>query len=138
MVYTFLKRAVEKYGRPVTTSEVEDVAREILPMCVDHVVHHLVELHAKGLVEKRWDGERGAFVWSPRMECTVEELAEKYPELYIDSLYYHAVREALGQPVSIEEVMEILYRISGGSSKRLSIAEVKRRLKEKRRTALIP
>jgi hypothetical protein len=111
MVYTFLKNAVEKHGRPVTTSEVENVARETLPMCANHVVHHLVELHAKGLVERRWDSERRSFVWNPAGEYTIEELAEKHPELYTDSIYYHAVREALGRSVTMEDVINILYRI---------------------------
>jgi len=65
MIYTFLKNAMKKHGRPVTTAEIEDYARETLPMCADHVVHHIVELERKGIVTKRFDKERKGYVWQP-------------------------------------------------------------------------
>ncbi|RJS85498.1 hypothetical protein CW702_01030 [Candidatus Bathyarchaeota archaeon] len=130
MVYMFLKNAIEKYGRPVTTSEVEDVAKNILPMCADHVVHHLVELYSKGIISREWDQEKRTFVWRIVEDRPVEELAEKYPDLYLDSLYYHTVREALGRKVTMNDVIKILYRISKGSARRPTIKEIKSRLEE--------
>ncbi len=128
MVYMFLKNALEKYGRPVTTSEVEEIARNTLPMCADHVVHHLVELYSKGLIERGWDDERKTFVWSIVEDRPIEELAEKYPDLYMNSLYYHTVREALGREITMNQVIKILYKISKGSSRRPSITEIKQKL----------
>ena len=129
MVYTFLVKAIEKYGRPVTTSEVQEIAREELPMCVDHVIQHLVELDRKGIIKKRWDDRLKSFVWIIPRKYTIDELIEKFPELYSSSLYYHLVRETLGN-VTMEEAMKILYKISRGSSKRLSLSEIRNRLKE--------
>lgn len=134
MVYTFLKDAIEKHGRPVTTSEVEDYARETLPMCLDHVAHHLVELDRKGLATKRWDEDRKGFVWQITKDYSLKELIEKFPELYGHSIYYHAVAETLGEKIDMEKAMRMLYEISGGSEKRPSVSEIKRKVKEKLQT----
>ncbi|MEA2090141.1 MAG: hypothetical protein U9O89_05225 [Thermoproteota archaeon] len=130
MIYTFLQKAIKKYGRPVTTSEIEDLARETLPMCVDHVSHHLVELERKGIVKKQFNKERKGYVWQPTKEYTIKELMDKFPELYTHSLYFYTVVEALEKKVKMEEAMQILYEISGGSEKRPSLSEIKRRLEE--------
>lgn len=129
MVYTFLQNAIKKHGRPVTTTEVEEYARENLPMCVDHVVHHLVQLERKGLVTKGFDKERGGYVWQPKRDYTIQELVDKFPELYKHSLYFYTVAEALGERIDMEEAMKILYEISGGSEKKPTVSEIKKRLK---------
>lgn len=130
MVYTFLKKAIKTYGRPVTTSEIEDIARETLPMCVDHVSHHLVELERKGIIKKHLDKERKGYVWQPTKKYTIEELMESFPELYKHSLYFYTVAEALEKKVDMEKAMQILYEISGGSEKKPSLSEIRRRLEK--------
>jgi predicted transcriptional regulator len=130
MIYTFLQKAIKKRGRPVTTSEIEDLARETLPMCVDHVAHHLVELERKGIVKKNFDIEKKGYVWQPKKEYTIKGLMEEFPELYGHSLYFYTVMEALEKKVDMEEAMQILYEISGGSEKRPNLSEIKRRLEE--------
>ncbi len=129
MIYTFLQNAIKKHGRPVTTAEIEDYARETLPMCADHVVHHIVELERKGIVTKRFDKERRGYVWQPTRDYTIQEIMDKFPELYKHSLYFHTVVEAVGERIDMEEAMRILYEISGGSEKRPTISEIKKRLK---------
>lgn len=130
MIYTFLQKAIKKRGRPVTTSEIEDLARETLPMCADHVSHHLVELERKNIVKKQFNKKRKGYVWQPTKEYTIEELMDVFPELYTHSLYFHTVVEVLEKKVDMEEAMQILYEISGGSEKRPSLSEIKRRLEE--------
>jgi len=129
MIYTFLQNAIKKHGRPVTTAEIEAYARDTLPMCADHVVHHIVELERKGIVTRRFDKERKGYAWQPTKDYTIQEIMDKFPELYKHSLYYHAVAEALGERISMEEAMQILYEISGGTENKPTISEIKKRLK---------
>jgi hypothetical protein len=129
MIYTFLQNAIKKHGRPVTTAELEEYARETLPMCADHVVHHTVELERKGIVVKRFDKERKGYVWQPTRDYTIQEIMDRFPELYKHSLYYHTVAEALGERISMEEAMRVLYEISGGAEKKPTISEIKKKLK---------
>jgi hypothetical protein len=37
IVHEFVKGAMKRYGRPTTTDEVINYAKDVLPMCVDHV-----------------------------------------------------------------------------------------------------
>ena len=134
MIYTFLQNAIRKHGRPVTTAEIEDHARKTLPMCADHVVHHIVELERKGIVVKRFNKERKGYVWQPTRHYTIQEIMDRFPELYKHSLYYHTVAEALGERIGMEEAMQILYEISGGSEKKPAISEIKKRLKIRKRS----
>lgn len=132
MIYTFLQNAIKKHGRPVTTAEIEAYARETLPMCADHVVHHIVELERKGIVTKRFDKERKGYIWQPTRDYTIQEIIDEFPQLYRHSLYYHTVAEALGERISMEAAMQILYEISGGSEKKPTIGDIKKRLKTRK------
>ena len=49
MVYEFAKGAMKRYDRPVTTGEVINHTKDGLPMCVDHVAHHLLKTHPVAL-----------------------------------------------------------------------------------------
>jgi hypothetical protein len=49
MVYEFAKGAMETYNRPVTTDGVINHTKDGLPMCVDNVAHHLLEIHPVAL-----------------------------------------------------------------------------------------
>jgi len=133
MVYSFLKGAIEEKGRPVTTKEIEDYARKVLPMCADHVLSHMVILESKGIVKRKIDPEMGGFVWWIPEEYTVEELKKMHPDLYRSSHYYRGVVEVLGDKAGdMRNVMRILFEISGGSEKRPSLEVVKRKLEEMR------
>jgi len=137
MIYRLLRDAVEKFGRAVTTQELINYTKSVIPMCADHVPHHLPLLHRYGLVEKRLDKEKRAIYWEPTKPYRTEtELAEKYPELLLESLYYHAVSEEVtGKPIPLNYVIELLYEISGGSEKRPTLLFIKRllqRVKERR------
>ncbi len=137
MIYKLLVEAVRRYGRPVTTRELIDYVRERIPMCADHVPHHLPALARYGLVEKRLDKGRRAYVWSPRPPIRSEvELAREYPELLLESMYYHAVSQELaGRPISLDVVIELLYVISGGREERVPVPFVRgvlRKLKDRR------
>lgn len=95
MVYEFVKGAMKRYSRPVTTDEVINYTKDVLPMCVDHVAHHLVEIYRKGLVKGKLDPERKGYVWWIEKPESVEVLAQKYPELFLESVYYHRVSKVL-------------------------------------------
>ena len=137
MIYRLLCEAVEAYGRPVTTRELIEYVKKRIPMCADHVPDHLPLLFRYGLVERRLDEEKKAYVWAPVEPCkTSVELAKEYPELYVESMYYHAVsKEVAGQPIPLDLVIELLYEISGGREERPRISYVRdvlKRFKEKR------
>jgi len=137
MIYRLLCEAVEAYGRPVTTRELIEYVKKRIPMCADHVPDHLPLLFRYGLVERRLDEEKRAYVWSPvEPRKSDVELAKEYPELYVESMYYHAVsKEVAGQPIPLDLVIELLYEISGGREERPKVSYVKevlRRFKEKR------
>ena len=137
MIYKLLAEAVEAYGRPVTTRELVEYVRKRIPMCVDHVPDHLPLLYRYGLVERRLDTELKAYVWAPVEPVRSEiELAREYPELFVESMYYHAVsKEVAGQPISLDLVIELLYEISGGREERPKVSyvrEVLRKFKERR------
>jgi len=137
MIYRLLCEAVEAYGRPVTTRELIEYVRKRIPMCADHVPDHLPLLFRYGLVERHLDEEKKAYVWAPREPRKSDvELAREYPELYVESMYYHAVsKEVAGQPIPLDLVIELLYEISGGREERPRVSFVKdvlRRFKERR------
>lgn len=137
MIYKLLVEAVQAYGRPVTTRELIEYVRKRIPMCADHVPDHLPLLYRYGLVERRLDMARKAYVWEPKKPYKSEvELAREYPELFVESMYYHAVsQEVAGQPISLDLVIELLYEISGGQEKRPPVSFVRkvlRRFKERR------
>jgi len=128
MIYEFVKGATRKLGRAPTTREIEEYALEVLPMCADHVQDHIVLLERKGLVRRRFDPERKAFVWElvPPIR-TAQQLAEEFPELYLESMYYHAVSERLaGKPLPMEPVIKVLYEISKGERKRIPVSVIHR------------
>jgi len=131
MIYKLLVEAVEAHGRPVTTRELIDYVRKRIPMCADHVPDHLPLLYRYGLVERRLDMGKKVYVWEPKRPYKSEvELAREYPELFVESMYYHAVsQEVAGQPISLDVVIELLYEISGGQEKRVPISFVRRVLK---------
>ena len=128
MIYRLLRDAVEKYGRPVTTEELIEYTRSVIPMCADHVAHHLPLLKRYNLVQSRIDREKKAIFWEPTKPYRSEvELAKQYPELMLDSLYYHMVSEQiLGRPIPLHYVIEILYEISGGSEQRPTLFYIKK------------
>ena len=132
MIYRLLVEAVEAYGRPVTTRELVGYVRKRIPMCADHVPDHLPVLYRYGLVERKLDLEKKAYVWEPKKPYkSAEELAQEYPELFLESLYYHAVSDELaGKPIPLDLVIEFLYEISGGEEKRPSVIFVKKVLKK--------
>jgi len=137
MIYKLLAEAVQAYGRPVTTRELIDYVRKRIPMCADHVPDHLPLLYRYGLVERHLDHARRAYVWQPKPPVKSEvELAREYPELFVESMYYHAVsKEVAGQPISLDLVIELLYEISGGREDRPKVSFVRRvlrRFKEQR------
>jgi len=137
MIYKLLVEAVKAYGRPVTTKELVDYVRKRIPMCADHVPDHLPLLYRYGLVDRRLDLDRKAYVWEPEKPYKSEiELAKEYPELFVESMYYHAVsKEVAGQPISLDLVIELLYEISGGREERPKVSyvrEVLRKFKERR------
>ena len=137
MIYRLLCEAVEAYGRPVTTRELIEYVRKRIPMCADHVPDHLPLLFRYGLVERHLDEGKKAYVWAPREPRKSDvELAREYPELYVESMYYHAVsKEVAGQPIPLDLVIELLYEISGGREERPRVSFVKdvlRRFKERR------
>ncbi|RLF14016.1 MAG: hypothetical protein DRN06_07740 [Thermoprotei archaeon] len=131
MIYYFLCKAMEKHGRPVTTEEIRQVALEMVPMCADHVVEHLPVLERHGLVKKTIDKEKKAVYWSivpPKR--TPKQLAEEFPDLYLESMYYHALSEEIsGKPMDMDEAVRLLAKITGRSPQRIPVEEVKRRLK---------
>ena len=136
MIYKLLVEAVKAYGRPVTTAELIDYVRKRIPMCADHVPDHLPVLFKRGLVERKLDMEKKAYVWEPKRPYRSEvELAREYPELFLESMYYHAVsKEVAGQPISLDLVIELLYEISGGREERPKVTFVRkvlRRFREK-------
>jgi len=137
MIYKLLREAVEAYGRPVTTRELIDYVKKRIPMCADHVPDHLPVLYRYGLIERHLDTARKAYTWEPKKPYKSEvELAKEYPELFVESMYYHAVsKEVAGQPIPLDLVIELLYEISGGREERPKVSyvrEVLRRLKERR------
>jgi len=136
MIYKLLVEAVEAYGRPVTTAELIDYVKKRIPMCADHVPDHLPVLYRHGLVDRRLDMDKKAYVWEPKKPYRSEvELAREYPELFLESMYYHAVsKEVAGQPISLDLVIELLYEISGGKEERPKVTFVRkvlRRFKER-------
>ena len=137
MIYKLLVEAVRAYGRPVTTQELINYVLKRIPMCADHVPHHLPVLERRGLVEKRLDRKRRAYVWEPVPPIRSEvELAKEHPDLLFESLYYYTVSQELaGEPISLDVVIELLYVISGGREERVPISfvrEVLRKLRESR------
>jgi len=131
MIYDFIRGAIEEKGRPVSTKEIEDFARRILPMCADHVVYHLRGLELKGLVKKKLETTQKGYVWWIPRIYTIEELEEMYPDLYANSYYYRAVKETLGEGMGdIKDAIKILFKLSKGSEKRPSVEEIKRRLED--------
>jgi len=137
MIYKLLVEAVRAHGRPVTTRELIDYVKKRIPMCADHVPDHLPVLYKYGLVERRLDTERKAYIWAPKEPVRSEvELAREYPELFVESMYYHAVsKEVAGQPISLDLVIELLYEISGGREERPKVSfvrDVLRRFRERR------
>jgi len=136
MIYKLLAEAVRAYGRPVTTKELTDYVRKRIPMCADHVADHLPLLYRYGLVERELDLARRAYVWAPKEPVRTEvELAREYPELFLESVYYHAVsNEIANEPISLDLVIQVLYEISGGKEERPTvpfIRKVLRAFKEK-------
>lgn len=81
-------------------------------MCVDHVANHLIEIYRKGLVKGKL--EKRGYVWWIEKPESVEALAQRYPELFVHSLYYHRVSKVLSpeKPMDIKDAMKILGKIS--------------------------
>ncbi|RLI07876.1 hypothetical protein DRO32_03215 [Candidatus Bathyarchaeota archaeon] len=131
MIYKLLVEAVKAYGRPVTTAELIGYVKERIPMCADHVPEHLPVLFRHGLVERRLDLKLRAYVWEPRRPYKSEvELAREYPELFLESMYYHAVSDEIaGRPIPLTPVIELLYHISGGEERRPRVSFVRRVLR---------
>ena len=135
MIYRLLRDALERFGRPVTTRELTEHVHVTIPMCTDHVPDHLSVLARYDLVKRKLDKGQKAFVWWIEKPYYSEaELAEKYPGLFLESLYYHVVSDELaGEPIPLDYIIELLYEISGGSEKRPTIPFIRkilRRLKE--------
>jgi len=136
MIYRLLKDAIKKFRRPVSTEELVKYVHSVIPMCADHVPEHLPVLERYGLVSKKVDFQRKMVVWQIEKDYSEEKIAEMYPELLLESMYYHAVSDELaGKPIPLDYVIELLYEISGGSEKRPAISFVRkalRRIKEMR------
>lgn len=136
MIYSFLIKALENYGRPVTTRELQTFVYERLPMCADHVAPHLLVLLEHGLVKRRLDTGKKAFFWdAEKPYSTPKELATQHPELFTDSIYYHTVSREVsgGEPFDMDKVIEYLYAISGGTPNRPSPRDVAKAMKKMKR-----
>ena len=125
---------IKKLGRPATTKEVEDTIRKRLPMCVDHTAVHLRELEEKKIVEKKFDKKLKSFVWNipePYASMSFQELIKKFPQLYKESLYIHAVNETIAKQLTFDDIVKILYELSGGSDTRPGVQLIRHKLKER-------
>ncbi len=136
MIYSFLTKALEAYGRPVTTRELRSFVYESLPMCADHVAPHLLVLLEHGLVTRRLDTAKKAVYWdAEKPYATPKELATKHPTLFEDSVYYYTVSQEMsgGEPFDMDKVIEYLYTISGGTPNKPSPRDVAKAMKKMKR-----
>lgn len=133
MIFSFLKAAIQKLGRPATTKEVEEEIKQRLPMCVDHTTVHLRELEAEKVVAKEFDKNLKGFVWSipdPFNTMSFHEMIEKFPQLYKESLYIYAIYE-FNKDLDFEAVVQILYDLSEGADTRPGVKAIKDKFAEK-------
>lgn len=71
-------------------------------------------IYRKGLVKGKLDQERKGYIWWIEKPESVEILAQKYPELFLESVYYHRVSKVLSpeKPMDIKDAMKVLRKIS--------------------------
>lgn len=129
-----LLREVQKIrgGRPVTQSQVEAFAREVLPLAEHNVQAGLQRLSAAGLVGRvtvdRFTEEERE-VWKALGDALVELLAARHPDLYKESFWYFLVSQKIaGRPLPPHKVIRILREVTGGSPKQPEVHEVLRHL----------
>ncbi len=133
MIFSFLKATIQKLGRAASTKDVEQMIKQRLPMCVDHTAVHLRELEAEKVVEKKFDKNLKAYIWSipaPYNNMTFSEMIENFPQLYKESLYIYAIYE-MDKNLGFEEIVQILYELSEGSDTRPAIKAIKDKFAEK-------
>ena len=82
--YSLLKKTTEKHNRPVTINELLEEKKDASYM---DIFLNIKALEKKGLVNKRFDKKKNDFLWELSMQMKNQELLEKYPELYTQTLY---------------------------------------------------
>lgn len=126
LIYVLLKSAINKYGRPVTTDEFLNYAKENFLTCIDYVVQDLVTLEKMGFATKSWSEEHKSFVWQTKSH-SIKDIVDN-PKFYNDLLCY---QEALGKNMGLEDFMTILFDVLSSSEKGYSLEEMKKKIKEK-------
>jgi hypothetical protein len=102
-------------------------------MCTDHTAVHLRELETEKVVEKNFNKDAKGYVWKipePYNSMSFQEMIEKFPQLYKESLYIYAIYE-MDKNLGFEDIVKILYELSEGSDTRPGIKAIKERFAEK-------
>ncbi len=88
ITFNLFRELLEKKKGPVTTNEIINHVADKSPRNLESLVPKIAVLEKSGFIKKSFDKKRKSYVWElsdPNLNS--EEMLEKYPELYEQTLY---------------------------------------------------